>query len=98
MKARSTRSRNAAPELIIEAEKRIRKAAKVVAKLETKVPGSNKLHQKKRRLVALQDRLVALKADQETGVVRLCFGSKKLFHAQFDLEANGYADHEEWKA
>ncbi|MBK7000020.1 MAG: IS200/IS605 family accessory protein TnpB-related protein [Rhodoferax sp.] len=86
------------PELIIEAEKRIRKAAKVVAKLETKVPGSNKLHQKKRRLVALQDRLVALKADQETGVVRLCFGSKKLFHAQFDLEANGYADHEEWKA
>ncbi|MBK6998986.1 MAG: hypothetical protein IPH35_03090 [Rhodoferax sp.] len=25
-------------------------------------------------------------------------GSKKLFHAQFDLQANGYADHDEWKA
>ncbi|MBK7001037.1 MAG: hypothetical protein IPH35_13990 [Rhodoferax sp.] len=74
------------PELIAEAEKRIRKAEKVVAKLENKAPGSNKLHQKKRRLKNLHDRLVALKADQETGAVRLCFGSKKLFHAQFDLE------------
>ncbi|MBK7000075.1 MAG: IS200/IS605 family accessory protein TnpB-related protein [Rhodoferax sp.] len=86
------------PELIAEAEKRIRKAEKVVAKLENKAPGSNKLHQKKRRLKNLHDRLVALKADQETGAVRLCFGSKKLFHAQFDLVANGYADHGEWKA
>ncbi|MBK6998687.1 MAG: IS200/IS605 family accessory protein TnpB-related protein [Rhodoferax sp.] len=86
------------PELIAETGKRIRKAAKVVAKLEKNAPGSNKLHQKKRRLTALQDRLVALKSDQETGIVRLCFGSKKLFHAQFDLQANGYADHDEWKA
>lgn len=86
------------PELIAEAEKRIRKASKVVARLETKAPGSNKLHQKKRRLATLQNRLAALKADEKTGTVRLCFGSKKLFHTQFDLEANGYADHEEWKA
>lgn len=27
----------------------------------------------------------------------LCFGSKKLFHAQFALETNGYASLEEWK-
>ena len=86
------------PERIAEAEKRIRKASKVVARLETKAAGSNKLHQKKRRLATLQNRLAALKADEKTGTVRLCFGSKKLFHAQFDLEANGYADHEEWKA
>jgi IS605 OrfB family transposase len=39
-----------------------------------------------------------LKADQEAGIVRICFGSKKLFHAQFDLEANNYADRDEWKA
>ncbi|MBK6999749.1 MAG: hypothetical protein IPH35_07225 [Rhodoferax sp.] len=77
------------PELIAEAEKRIRKAEKVVVKLETKAPGSNKLHQKKRRLATLQNRLVALKADEKAGTVRLCFGGKKLFHAQFDLEANG---------
>ena len=85
------------PELIAEAETRLRKAAKVVAKLEQKAPGSNKLHQKKRRLATLQNRLQGLKADQANETVRLCFGSKKLFHAQFNLEANGYADHAAWK-
>ena len=63
-----------------------------------KAPGSNKRHQKKRRLRSLQDRLTALKADQEAGTVCLCFGGKKLFRAQFDLDTNGYADHDEWKA
>ncbi|MHB1512485.1 MAG: IS200/IS605 family accessory protein TnpB-related protein [Acidiferrobacter sp.] len=86
------------PKLIAEAENRICKAARLVAQLEAKAPGSHKLHQKKRRLMSLQGRLVALKADHQAGIVRLCFGSKKLFHAQFDLEANGYADHGEWKA
>jgi IS605 OrfB family transposase len=86
------------PGLIAEAETRIRKATKVVAKLEQRWPGSNKLHQKKRRLRSLQDRLAAMKADQDAGTVRLCFGSKTLFHAQFDLAANGYADHDDWKA
>ena len=86
------------PELIIEAETRIRKAMKVIAKLQKTAPHSNKLHQKKRRLVTLQHRLAAMKDDQQAGTVRLCFGSKKRFHAQYDLEANGYADHAEWKA
>ena len=27
----------------------------------------------------------------------MCFGSRKLFHAQFNLEANGYDDHAAWK-
>ncbi len=30
--------------------------------------------------------------------MRLCFGSKRLFRAQFDLDANGYASHEAWLA
>ena len=30
------------------------------------------------------------------GIVRLCFGSKKLFRAQFHLEENGYASHQAW--
>jgi len=84
------------PELIGEAEARIKKAAKVIKKLEAKVPG-NKLHQKKRRMATMQSRLAAMKADHAVGTVRLCFGSKKLFHAQFDLAANGYADHVAWK-
>ena len=32
------------------------------------------------------------------GIVRLCFGSKRLWRAQCNLEANGYADHSEWLA
>lgn len=54
------------------------------------------LHQKKRRLVTLNARHAAMVADHKAGIVRLCFGSRKLFRAQFDLEANGYASHEDW--
>jgi hypothetical protein len=57
-----------------------------------------KLHQKKRRLHILQTKLDVLQADHKAGKVRLCFGSKRLFNAQFDLEANGYVDHAEWRA
>jgi hypothetical protein len=77
------------PERIAETEKRIRQAAKVVTPLEKKAPGSNKRHPKKRRLMSLQDRLTALKAEQDAGTLRIGFGRKKLFRAQFDLEANG---------
>jgi hypothetical protein len=38
-----------------------------------------------------------MQTDHKAGKVRLCFGSKKLFNAQFDLQANGYADHAGWK-
>lgn len=83
-------------ELIAEAGTRIKKAAKVIAKLGAKAPGTNKLHQKKRRLSTLQARLACMQADHATGRVRLCFGSRKLFRAQFDLQSNEYAGHEEW--
>ncbi len=86
------------PDLMIEAQAKIKKAAKVIAKLASKKSArADKLHQKKRRLGMLQARLSAMQADQAAGKVRLCFGSKKLFHAQFDLQANGYASHEDWK-
>ena len=32
------------------------------------------------------------------GLVRLCFGGRKLWRKQHHLEANGYASHEEWLA
>ena len=85
-------------DLIIEAQAKIKKAAKVIVKLAAqKTTRADKLHQKKRRLCLLQARLSAMQADQASGKVRLCFGSKKLFAAQFELEANGYASHEEWR-
>ena len=86
------------PELIAEAKSRIKKAESVIAKLSGRAPGSNKLHQKKRRLATLKARCAAMEADQAAGAVRLCFGSKRLFHAQFDLAANGYASPAAWKA
>jgi hypothetical protein len=85
------------PDLIAETKSRIKKAESVIAKLTARAPGSNKLHQKKRRLFALKARCAAMESDQAAGVVRLCFGSKRLFRAQFDLAANGYCRHEDWK-
>lgn len=86
------------PKQIAEAEVRIRKAEKVLTRLAKSHPGSAKLHQKKRRLVQLFERLESVKADRAAGKVRICFGSRKLFRAQFALEANGCKDRDEWKA
>ena len=56
----------------------------------------DQVHQKKRRLANLRSQLVGLEADITEGLVRLCFGSKRLWRKQHDLEANGYSSHEEW--
>ena len=56
----------------------------------------DQVHQKKRRLANLRVRLAALEADIAEGRVRLCFGSKRLWRKQHHLEANDYADHQEW--
>ena len=58
----------------------------------------DQVHQKKRRLANLGHRLVGLEADIAEGLVRLCFGSKKLWRKQYDLKANGYASREAWLA
>ncbi|MEM7595515.1 MAG: hypothetical protein AAF383_29115 [Cyanobacteria bacterium P01_A01_bin.83] len=50
------------------------------------------IHQKKRRLAIKQHKLDKLL----NGGLSLCFGTKKLFLAQFNLEANGYKAHDEW--
>lgn len=55
------------------------------------------LHQKKRRLSRLRSQLKKLQTDWETHRIPLCFGSRKLFHAQFNLEKNNYASHSDWK-
>ena len=56
----------------------------------------DQVHQKRRRLGNLQSRLTALEADIEAGRVRLCFGSKRLWRKQHNLEQNGYGSHAEW--
>ena len=57
----------------------------------------DQVHQKKRRLANLRHRLVGLEADIAEGLVRLCFGSKRLWRKQQHPEQNGYASHEEWQ-
>ncbi len=66
------------------------------ARLSKLPKGSNKRHQKARRLGILQQRHADLLADRTAGRIRICFGSRKLFRAQFALAANGYADHAAW--
>ncbi len=50
------------------------------------------VHQKKRRLAIKQHRLKVL----QNKAISLCFGTKKLFLAQYNLEQNGYSNHQEW--
>ena len=54
------------------------------------------LHQKKRRLRNLRHKLAAVERDIKEDKYRICFGGRKLFQARHNLEANGYANHEEW--
>lgn len=79
---------------IEESKERISQLEK---KLE-KTKDSNLLHQKKRRLISLKAKLNRLISDQNLGIVRVCFGSKKQFRAQFDLESNGFSSQEEWRS
>lgn len=95
-KTRSIKERRAS--LLTESAARIKRAEKVVKKLTVLAPNSFKLHQKKRRLATLRARHERMKHDHESEKVRLCFGSKRLFRAQFDLQANGYGSHEAWLA
>src|SRR5215469_11439508 len=55
---------------------KIRRARKTIAALVPSIPGSNKLHQKRRRLARLEQGLKELAADRKAGRVRICFGSR----------------------
>ena len=76
---------------------RLAKAEKTLPKLEKK--GLRfEVHHKRRRLETLRRRLRVLEVDRQAGLVRLCFGSRRLWRRQYDLEAGGYATHEGWLA
>jgi hypothetical protein len=78
--------------LVGELQLHISRAEKVLKRITNPA----KRHQKKRRVSILRHRLAMMKADLKEGKVRLCFGSRRLFRAQFHLEDNGYISHEEW--
>ena len=75
--------------------RRTSRAESQIAKAQER-GGLDQVHHKRRRLANLKHRLMILSADLAAGLVRLCFGSKKLWHKQFHLAENGYASHEAW--
>ncbi len=78
-------------------KQQIDKLAKQIKLLENKPSQRFALHQKKRHHHRLSLRLTEIKKDQEQNKVRLCFGGKKLFNAQYHLKANKLRSHAEWK-
>ena len=75
--------------------RRIDRAERQVAKAEEQGLWQQ-VHQQRRRLANLRNQLVGLEADIAAGLVRLCFGSKRLWRKQHNLEANGYSNRAEW--
>ena len=84
------------PDRISNLKNRITSLSKKIKRLIKIEAASDLIHQKKRRLGNLQQELSATTEDCKNGTVRCCFGGKTLFHAQYNLEENGYASHEEW--
>ena len=78
-------------------KRRIARAGKTLAKLEKKGLRFQARH-KRRRLEALRRQLRVLETDRKAGLVRLCFGSRRLWRRQHDLEAGGHVNHEAWLA
>lgn len=90
---------------ITDVRERIRGTKKAVAALEKSLASASgerrerlerRVAGKRSRLVRLRERLAALEADERSGTVRICFGSRKLFRAQFSLAENGFESHAAW--
>jgi IS605 OrfB family transposase len=81
---------------ILDLREKIESLKRKISKLQKKPSLFHLVHQKKRRLHTLQEKLKRLVKEQDENKLSICFGSKKLFRAQFNLEANGYATHQEW--
>lgn len=72
----------------------------LLIKLNKRIPRLKKaqdLYRCKKKVFLLEKKLEGLIEDKKLGKVRLCFGSKKKFHAQYHLKENGYTSHQEWK-
>ncbi|MGK7894358.1 MAG: hypothetical protein AB4372_12235, partial [Xenococcus sp. (in: cyanobacteria)] len=78
---------------ISQYEKRI---TKLIKKQQSVKKERAYIHQKKRRLEIKKEKLIKLNQRIKSHKVNLCFGTKKLFNAQYNLEANGYTNHGEW--
>jgi hypothetical protein len=71
-------TRQLLPRQIDELRFRMGRPKQTIAKLARRISGSNKLHQKRRRLAGLEVRLQQLEEARKAGRVGPCFGSRKL--------------------
>jgi len=55
------------------------------------------LHQKKRRLNRFELKCREIESRLDSDKLKICFGSRKLFRAQFQLAENGFESHQDWK-
>ena len=81
---------------IAQTKDRIKSTKKRISHL-IKKKKKEAIHQVKRRLLILEQKLQKLEYDQINHKTRLCFGGKKLFSSQFHKEENGYKNHDQWK-
>ena len=81
------------------------KAKEILEKLDNayQKPTRKNLRNFEKKLLGLRakiERLIRQKKELEqlnrTSRLHICWGSKKLFNAQYHLEANGYQSHEDW--
>lgn len=77
---------------------RIKKLKKTLSKLKSKKDLKRKIriHQKSRKLQNLLHKQEALEVKVKNQTTDICFGSRKLFKAQYYLEENGFKNHQEW--
>ncbi len=83
-------------------KKKTKKAQKIFKSLShiknPTVKQKNQLLGLKSKILKIQSLKTKLKQLESTERFPICFGSKKLFNAQYHLEENGYSHHEEWLA
>jgi len=72
--------------LVIRINDQQGKVDKLEAKLKLPNIEPSKAHQWRRKLHRYKGKLILLKAEQESGTPKICFGSKALFHRQFNLK------------
>ena len=92
-------SRVSSAEKVVKKLTKVTKATKATKQESAEASASRffKIHHKKRRHAALRRKSVAMHSDHDLGKVRMAFGSKKLFRAQFALKENGYESIDAWR-
>ena len=88
---------NRLKEQIKKKTKKAKAVLKTLSKVKVPTPRQqNQLKRLKSKILKIQSLKKQLSQLKSTSRLHICFGSKKLFNAQYHLEENGYNNHQEW--